>query len=417
MLRRYTSAFAGSLAVHAGIIAAIVWLLAPPRLLVEAPPARAVAVVLVPPEDARFPGLKPLEPAAALVRGLRPEDRKVSVGGFTFDAGKIADRAEVLFPFVAPGVALEYFGLRPPGALIFMREAPAQAAGADRSRYRPLALSDAALQAVIDKSWARRERWTGFETVRALTYRYSPNEGQLPAVLQRYTDQNALQPYRDKEDPDPRLWAQLGIAADHVYFIGFIRRYAAEHPSTRATTELLFLLDRIAEASQDALVALLAIDPEKDLRWTREANVKAYHLAVRLRGHYRGELSRRGLASPAALKGHYDAARLAILNGIVRTTPSGYRLSDARFLIGTILWRQGRLAEALESWRNLACAPSDSYIAACTQMARVLPRTGGGSVDPMLTAHIERVLKNEQVRWYDFSYDRLKRFGYSFDSY
>ena len=418
MLRRYASAFAGSLALHVGVIAAIVWLLsAGPRVVVEAPPP-AMQAFVVPPEDRQFPGLNPVESGAARVRPLLAEERSVSVGGFTFDAGKIADRAEVLFPFVSPGLALEYFGLRPDeGALMFERPRQPRP-GAREAANRPLQLSEAALQAVVDNSWARRERWRAFERVRVLTERYSPGEGQLPEVLQRYTDQNALQPYRDKEVPDPRLWAQLGIAADHVSFIGFIRQYAAEHPSTRATTELLFLLDRIAEASLDALVALLETDPATDLQWTRDSNLAAYQLAIRLRGHYRAELSRRGLAPPAALALHYDAVRLRILEAVVRTSPGGYRASDARFLIGTILWRQRRRAEALQSWRDLSCDPADSYIAACTQLARVVPRTTGDRSDDYdLARQVDRVLKNEQGRWWDLSYDRLKRFGYRFDTY
>ena len=223
MLRRYASAFAGSLALHAGVILAIVWFLSTaPRLVVDTPEP-AVRAFVVPPEDPKFPGLNPVEPGAARIRTLTAEQRSVSVGGFTFDAGKIAERAKVLFPFVSPGLALEYFGLRPEeGAMVFERPRRARP-GARDTANRPLVLSETALQAVVDKSWARRERWAAFENIRVLTERYSPSEGQLPTVLQRYTDQNALQPYRDKEIPDPRLWAQLGIAADHVSFIGFIR--------------------------------------------------------------------------------------------------------------------------------------------------------------------------------------------------
>ena len=422
MLRRYVSAFTGSAACHAGLIALLVWLLTPdlpqPAAETQPPPDTAMTVFVVPPEDPSFPGLNPVNPAGSeRLRALSDEDRLVSVGGFTFDAGKIAERALVLFPFVSPGVALEHFGVRRPGgALVFERRSAAPP-GDEAARDRPLALSEAALQAVIDKAWARRERWTAFEGIRKLTARYSPDAGQLPAVLQRYTDQNALQPYRDRDTPDPRLWAQLGIAADHVSFIGFIREYAAAHPSTRATTELLFLLDRIAEASQDALIALLDTDPATDLQWTRESNLEAYRLAVRLRGHYRAELSRRGLSSGAALGRYYDSVRLAILDGIVRTAPSGYRTSDARFLIGTILWKQGRLAEAIQSWQGHACRAGDSYAAACAALARVVPAPGAAGVSAELSREVTRVLKNEQGRWWDLSYDRLKRFGYRFDSY
>ena len=420
-VRRYASAFAGSFALHAGVIALIVWLLSPgsTALLDDAkPPDTAIAAFVVPPEDKQYPGLNPVDPAAAeQMRALVAEDRLISLDGFTFDAGQIAERALVLFPFVSPGIALEHFGVHRSGATTYRRPRLGPRDGGDEAAMRPLVLSDAALQALVDKAWARRERWAAFEPVRKLAWRSDPGVGQLPALLQRYTDQNALQPYRDKAVPDPRLWAQLGIAADHVSFIGFIREYVAEYPSTRAATELLFLLDRIAEASQDALAALLDTDPIRDLRWTRQSNPRAFQLAARLRWHYQNELSKRGLSSPVAVARFYDRVRLAILDGVIRTSPARYRTSDARFLIGSILWRQGRHAEAIESWRGLSCADTDSYLAACTQLSRIIPAAGPLVDTRFIAPQVNGVLMGEQGRWWDLSYDRLKKFGYRFDTY
>jgi hypothetical protein len=420
-VRRYASAFAGSLTLHAGVIALIVWSLSPGTagLIAEAkPPDTAIPAFVVPPEDQKYPGLNPVDPAAGDdMRKLVAEDRLVSLDGFTFDAGKIAERALVLVPFVSPGIALEHFGVHRSGATVYRRPrlGPKDAGGA--AAIQPLVLSDAAMQALIDKTWARRERWKGFEPIRALAWRSDPLEGQLAPLLQRYTDQNALQPYRDKAVPDPRLWAQLGIAADHVSFIGFIREYVAEYPSTRASTELLFLLDRIAEASQDALSALLDTDPIHHLGWTRQSNPRAFQLAARLRWHYQNELSKRGLASPVALARYYDRVRLAILDGIVRTSPARYRTSDARFLIGSILWRQGRHREAIETWRGLSCADTDSYAVACRKLTQIIPAAGPIVETRMFAPQVNGVLMAEQSRWWDFSYDRLKQFGYRFDTY
>ena len=419
MIRRYCSAFAGSLALHAGVIALIVWSLSadPGPVAVETPPEKTMAAFVVPREDPQFPGLTPVDPAAgATIRPLGPDERVVSFDGFTFDAGRLFERAQVLFPFVSPGLSLEHFALKPgeQRVLLYRRPATAAAGGSPDSDTRPLVMSDAAIQAVVDKAWSRRERWAAFEPIRVLAGRHSADAGALPTVFQRYTDQNALQPYRDQAIRDPRFWTQLGLAADHVRFIGFIRQYAAEHPGTRGSIELLFLLDRIAEASADALLTLLAYEPEQDLRWTRQSNRQAYRLALQLLHYYRSELSRRGLYSNAAVNLYYDRVRLSILNGIIRTTPAGYRASDARVLIGTIHWKQGRRSEAIRSWRGLSCAVTDSYAASCAQLARIVPAAMG---DADMTREIERVLKNEQGRWWDISYDRLKRFGYRFDTY
>jgi hypothetical protein len=161
-------------------------------------------------------------------------------------------------------------------------------------------------------------------------------------------------------------------------------------------------------------LTLLAYKPEEDLRWTRESNRQAYRLALQLLHYYRSELSRRGLYSNAAVNLHYDRVRLAILDGIVRTTPAGYRASDARVLMGTIYWKQGRRAEAIRSWRGLSCGATDSYAVSCAQLARIIP---AATSDADLARQVDRVIKYEQGRWWDLSYDRLKQFGFRFDTY
>src|SRR3982751_6830254 len=256
-MRRYLSAFSGSIAAHAALVLYLLW----PALRIGAmggaamtaavPPT--ITVFAVPQEASRVPGLKPVDQAStARIQPLDQDSATISIGDFTFDASKLVQRAAVLFPFVSPGVSLDHFALRPGDerVLIYERPAPANAQAAVAAE-RPLELSDAALQRLLDRSWSRRERWAAFESLTALADKYHPDEGMLPRLFQQYTDQNALQPYQDMQIRDPRMWAQLGIVADHVKFIGFIRRYVAAHPGTRTGTSLLFLLDRIAEASED----------------------------------------------------------------------------------------------------------------------------------------------------------------------
>ena len=369
-----------------------------------------IVVFRVPPEDSRFPGLNAVDRTAdewlrlaADVRGVRND--------FRFDIAKIAARAQVLFPFVTPGIALEHFTFPP------MR-------GTERLGFaRELAIDDAQLQRLVDRSWSRRHRWESFQSFVKMTRTYSGNSGRLPDLLQRYCDQNSLQPYADAETRDPRLWVQLGIAADHVDFIGFIRRYAAEHPGTRMTTALLFLLDNVAQGSRDALAPLLDVQPAADLAWTRDADARAYRLAVELKRYYARELARRGLTSAEAIALHYEAVRLAILDEILRTTPRGYRAGDALFLKGTIYWRQKRVRDALQSWRSIAVDANDSHVHAYSPILLLLQkhaaeRTGGHAGPHLaLSQEINQVLKNAQGRWFSQSYDRLQRFGFRVDTY
>jgi hypothetical protein len=414
-----------SLVLHLLIAAAITQPWRHLGALRQAPAARPMTVVMMPPpEDARFPGLKPVpEPRADWT--IRPGDQAATLRlpSFNIDVSKISDRAYVLFPFLTPGLSLEH--LTPPqnGQTRLVNPfARARTADPDEPGG-PLVMDDAALQALVDKAWSRHGRWASFEPISKLAQAHSPTDGRVPDLLRMYCEQNALQPYTDTNIRDPRLWAQLGLAADHVSFITFIREYSAEHPSTRATTELLFLLDRVAEANRDALNALLDNPPTETLAWTRAGSPKAFQLVSRIRFYYQQELNKRALMSEESIDVYYEKSRLAILEAIVRTTPRGYRANDARFLIGAIHWRQRNPIEALRWWRQLAAGPGDARLPGTVQMASVFAnpnfRDAGRDAPPdaLLRRDIERVLKNELGRWVSFSYDRLARFGYRFDSF
>jgi hypothetical protein len=426
MVRRYATAFASSLMLHLLLVAAVVWIMTPPPVGVPVAADRPVIAFVAPPEDAIFPGLNPVESSQREWTFPQSGTSPLRIGGLRIDIARIGSRARVLFPFLTPGLSLDHFLITAPRDVRSLLRNPLMDARdrGPRKAVRPLVLSDRALQSLVDKSWARRNRWTAFEPLVRLAEAHDPDTGSLPALLQRYGDQNALQPYTDVETRDPRLWAQLGLAADHVNFIGFIRRYASEHPSTRATTELLFLLDAIAEANRDALDVLLDSDPAEDLAWTRDANRDAYRLVIELRRYYKSELDRRGLTSEDAITAYYEKARLAILNGIARTTPNGYRANDAWFLIGAIYWRQRNIDEALRAWSDITPDVHDSHALVNTQLAAALRRggvarsaTGGTAVDPSLRLEIDRLLKHEHARWVDLSYDRLRRFGFRFDTF
>jgi hypothetical protein len=425
MVRRYVTAFASSLVVHALVAAVVLWLISPPVAVPDVKAARTMVAFVVPPEDSTFPGLNPVDRSQSEWRFPEGKSASLRIGGLRIDVAKIGGRARVLFPFLTPGLSLDHFLIVPQRdrrSLLQNPFMPARTA-VERKPVRPLLLSDRALQSLVDKSWARRERWTAFEPLARLAEAHDPDAGRLPALLQQYGAQNSLQPYTDVATRDPRLWAQLGLAADHVSFIGFIRRYASGHPSTRATTELLFLLDTVAEANRDALNVLLDSDPAKDLGWTRDANPDAYRLAAQLRRYYQSELDRRGLTSEEAITAHYDRLRLAILDGIVRTTPNGYRANDARFLMGAIYWRQQNTDDALRSWSEITPDGNDSHGVANAQIVAALRGRGiarmdsGGPVDSPLRVQIDRILKNEHGRWVDLSYDRLRRFGFRFDTF
>ena len=408
MSARHGGAFTLSVAVHGGLL---LWLIGPFWITRQQSTERPMRVVLLPPiEDSRFPGINPIDRDTTRwkVDPIAQDDRLAEA-----DLNRIVNHIDVLFPFVTPGLAIDAFfpSSGGPSRLVFDNPYRADPNSAV-SRKGPLDLSPDALRQVVDASWSRGRRWASFQTIRTYLDAHDPLDDRLALLAQMYRDQNALQPYADGSIRDLRMWAQVGLAADHVLFIGYIRQYAARHPRTKVATELLFLLDTIAQANADALATLVETDQPEDLQWTMQANPRAYILMRRIEQEYARELARRGLVTRAAIDAYYDRVRLQILSGILRTTPEGYRANDARFLIGSIHWQQARRREALDAWRGMTPGGGDDTHASAIAQIREAVRLGVPD-----GRNIEHILKNKHGRWLAFSDDRLRRFGYRFDTY
>ena len=411
MLARYGGAFATSAALHAALAGWLAWTFALPSIG-AAQPARQVQVVLLPPtEDSAFPGLKPVERS----RDATPPDDLTHAGTIAgADIGRIGGHLFVLFPFVNPGLALDAFFPSIPSSshLTFENPYAPKRAAPMAQQGRRLAMTAAAMQALVDTSWTRAHRWSAFDKIRQLTVDGDADDAGLARLIALYRDQNALQPYADGPVRDLRLWAQLGLAADHVDFIGFIRQYAAAHPSTKVTIELLFLLDTLAQANADALSVLVESNQPEDLEWTKQTHPRAFLLARDIHRVWAPDLARLGLTSRPAIDAFYARGRLAVLSRILRTTPNGYRADDARFLMGEILWTQGQTADALATWRAMAAGPADAtYAIVIAQLRAAVQPTQPDA------RNIRYILRNQQGRWASFSDDRLRRFGYRVDRY
>jgi hypothetical protein len=160
---------------------------------------------------------------------------------------------------------------------------------------------------------------------------------------------------------------------DHVSFIGFVSGYTTRHPGTTTSTELLFLLDKIVQASYDCLITLLDIVPAADLTWTYRTNRDAYRLVEQIQRFHEK-------------------------------------------LIGSIYWQLGNRRAALDAWRAIAVDRSDTYAAAYTGLLAAIG-ADRNAADNGLRRQVDRALDAERGRWRDFSYTRLRRFGYRFDTY
>ena len=412
MRARYAGAFGTSILMHGALAAWLMGATYVPPLGPQQKPERQVEVVLLPPnEDGAFPGLKPVERS----RGGAPIDDLASEGEIAgADIERIGAHLFVLFPFVNPGLALDAFFPTIPSSsrLVFENPYASKRATAEPQRGGRLAMTAAQRQALVDKSWTRARRWGAFEPIRRLTQDGNADDDGLASLIALYREQNALQPYADGPVRDLRLWAQLGLAADHAAFIGFVRGYASAHPATKVTTELLLLLDTLAQANADALAVLVETNAPGDLEWTKRTHPRAFLLARQIQGVYERDIVRFGLTERPSIEAFYARGRLSLLDRVLRTTPRGYRADDARFLMGEILWHQGKTAEALRTWRSMTDGPSDTTYAVVIAQLRAAVRPAKPDA-----RNIRYILSNQQGRWLSFSDDRLRRFGYRADTY
>ena len=165
---------------------------------------------------------------------------------------RIRTRVGVLFPFLTLDVMFLERVPRDlelaPGTLVN----PYSGAASQETDLPLLQMTDAFMQKVIDDAWSRRERWRTFQEIVTLVSTSSPFRGRAPELLRAYLDQNILQPYCDRHTRDPRYWAMLENAADHADFIDFARSFARRYPSSRTTTELLFLPDELSQGSRES---------------------------------------------------------------------------------------------------------------------------------------------------------------------
>lgn len=424
---RHVAAGATSLAIHAFVIGSIV-LLSLPVLGIgpggKAPVAqrRGSPLAIFAPQSSAAsaagtlrPTAKPLMQASKdsgpVKEGIKmgPGEATLEFPGFTFDVAKLVDRGNALFPFLTREISFNVE--KPPEE----RKAPivnpfASQPALSTDATTPLNLTDAEVDRIVDGAWARRERWVPFQRIRELVDTHHPDVGHVPALLRGHVEKNALQPYVDTKIRDPRLWTQLALAADHELFIDYIADYVSRHPGTKASIELLFLLDVLAQGSLDTLTLFLDIEPDRDLKWTRNANPAAFTAIVKLRDYYIMQRERRGLDTHRTLGRHYDQIRTRILSTILQTSPGGYRADDARYLLGELYWRRSRFADAKKVWGEMQADPKGLYAAASTSVLLAMRQADDYRA-------INGILENEYQRWVEFYRTRLRSFGYALDAF
>ena len=391
-----------SVALHLGAVIAwfVIAMLPPTMEIPAAAPMIDIARIEVPP---------PMDAPIAIDHPIPPEQLSgYELSGLPFNLAKIAARREALFPFLTADLSfLDRIAtdLRASQARLRNPLDP-------ELRAKPLELDDRLIQQLIDESWSRRDRWKRFNQIAALLVGHDSDQGQVPALMRAYLDQNLLQPYCAGKTKDGQFWALLENASEHADFLEFIRRYARTHSSTKTTTELLFLMDELAQASHEVASTVVATSVSKDLAYSAVNAPRSALLAANIGNDLRYWFASRRRSANADMLAAYHRLRLRILKTIVETTPNGYRDSDARFLAGEILFKERDVEEAVEWWRPMAPAADDTYADAAKAIKTVINKTG--LLDQFA---LRRILSTESARWAEINYNRMKQFGYRCDSY
>src|SRR5688500_5505533 len=350
-------------AVSAGAHAAafIAWLMvammAPAADAPAAAPMREIARIELPPPD---------DPPLFTERAIPPEELSgYDISGLPFNLAKIDARRASLFPFLTADLSfIERFATD-----VRASSAKLQNPLDERLMARPLVLDAALRQQVIDEAWARRDRWRQFRQVRALLMGHDAHAGDAPVLMRGYLDQNLLQPYCDGRSKDGQYWALLENSTEYVDFLDFIRSYARTRSSSRTTTELLFLMDELAQGNREVAQAVLATSVSHDLVHTATASPLAARLAASIGSDLRAWLASHGYSQQES-GAAFDAVRLRIIAAIVETTPDGYRESDARFLGGEIFFKQGNYEEAIQWWGAMRPRADDTYAGAANAILK-----------------------------------------------
>jgi hypothetical protein len=389
-----------SLGVHAAAVIACLMIAAVPPVVdvPAAAPMREIARIELPPSDS------PL----LIERAIPPEELSgYDISGLPFNLPKIDARRASLFPFLTADLSFIdrlATDLRTPAARLTNPIDAALVA-------KPLVMSAALRQQVVDEAWSRRDRWKQFGQIRALLIGHNAHTGDAPALMRAYLDQNLLQPYCDGRSKDGQFWALLENSTEYAEFLEFIRSYARTRSSSRTTTELLFLMDELAQGNREVAQTVLDTSVSHDLAYTATISPNAARLAANIARDLRVWLAAHGYTASDGAGPAYDRVRLRVLSTIVETTPDGYRESDARFLAGEIFFRQDNLEEAARWWLQMRPREGDTYRNAAQSILTLLEP---GKVDVFA---LRRVLWNESSRWHDVNYARLKQFGYRCDSY
>jgi len=171
---------------------------------------------------------------------------------------------------------------------------------------------------------------------------YDPNKGDLPiATRELYTQNLERLLYTFSSDP---TYLYLDFYLENLNKEEFLQTalyQASKLNGTKTATELLLATEAIYEIQQRAWKTFF--DFEKSFQQIPPEKRKQLRIETlrRVNERYQEILQQKGIKDLNDLEKKYRQRRLEIINHIIKTTPESYRMQDALFNRGILLWEMG----------------------------------------------------------------------------
>lgn len=206
----------------------------------------------------------------------------------------------------------------------------------------------------LDKS----EQLSGFI---AKYFDYDPNEGDLPVATRELYAQNLERLlYTFSTDPS---YFYLDFYLENLNKEEFLQNalyQASRLNGSKTATELLFSIEAIYEIQQRTWRSYFDFEELYQSLPEERKNRLRIETIRRVNERYKEVLQEKGIKDLSDLENKYRQRRLEIINHIINNTPDGYRLQDAKFNRGVVLWEMGMKnndadlkQQAVTQWQSL----------------------------------------------------------------
>ncbi len=195
---------------------------------------------------------------------------------------------------------------------------------------------------------------------------YDPNKGDLALFIRDlYYDNLQRLAYNFSADPSYFIIDYYQENLNKEDFLKQMMSLLSQNLGTKAGTEILFTLDNIYFIQGRALTEYFKSLSLLNGASEEQKQTLRYETLRRVADKYRPLLKGKKIRNVNDIELAYSTKRLQILDTLIQNTPNAYRLNDAYFEKGVLLWESGMfrndehlLGEAVQTWKKIK--PSSS---------------------------------------------------------